>query len=61
MIPVATRIEKSKNEDRTLITKPVSFPTRYIWTSGSDLFNSYEKQLTSGSRSETEVEKLTVQ
>ena len=63
MILVATRIQKSKNEDRTLITKihelsdAILFDFRFRWLQ----LPVSEKPLTSGLRSETEVETLTVQ
>jgi len=62
MILVATRIEKSKNEDRTLITKThelsdeILFDFRFRWLE----LPVHEKQLTSGLRLEAEVENMTM-
>jgi len=63
MILAATRIEKSKNEDRTLITKTgeLSDEIHFDFRFRSFQLPVREKQPTSGLRSETEVEKLTVQ
>ena len=63
MILAATRIEKSKNEDRTLITKTdeLSDEIHFDFRFRSFQLPVCEKQPTSGLRSETEVEKLTVQ
>ena len=63
MILAATRIEKSKNEDRTLITKTreLSDEIRFDFRFRSFQLPVREKQPTSCSRSETEVERLTVQ
>ena len=62
MILAATRIEKSKNEDRTLITKTgeLSDEIHFDFRFRSFQLPVREKQPTSGLRSETEVEKLTV-
>ena len=63
MIIAVTRIESSKNEDRTLITKTreLSDEIRFDFRFRSFQLPVCEKQPTSGLRSETEVEKLTVQ
>ena len=63
MILAATRIEKSKNEDRTLSTKTreLSDEIHFDFRFRSFQLPVREKQPTSGLRSETEVEKLTVQ
>ena len=63
MILAATKIEKSKNEDRTLVTKTreLSDEIRFDFRFRSFQLPVCEKQPTSGLRSETEVEKLTVQ
>ena len=62
MILASTRIEKSKNEDRTLITKThelsdeILFDFRFRWLE----LPVHEKQLTSGLRLETEVKNMTM-
>ena len=62
MILAATRIEKSKNEDRTLITKTgeLSDEIHFDFRFRSFQLPVREKQPTSGLRSETEVENFTM-
>ena len=63
MTLVATRIEKSKNEDRTLITKTHELSDEILFDFRLRCFQLpvSEKQLTSGLRSKPEVWKLTMQ
>ena len=62
MILVAKRIDKSKNEDRTFVTKThelsdeILFDFRFRWLE----LPVHEKQLTSGLRLETEAENMTI-
>ena len=62
MILAGTRFEKSKNQDRTLITKTheLSDEIRFDFRFRSFQLPVREKLPTSGLRSETEVEKLTM-
>ena len=62
MILATTRIEKSKNEDRTLITKTheLSDKIRFDFRLRCFQLPVSEKQLTSGLGSIPEVEKLTL-
>ena len=63
MILAATRLEKSKNEDRTLITKTdeLSDEIFFDFRFGCFQLPVSEKQSTSGMRSKPEIEKLTLQ
>ena len=63
MILAADRIEKSKNEDRTLITKTHELSDEILFDFRFRCFQLpvSEKQSTSGLRSKPEVEKLTMQ
>ena len=63
MILSATRIEKSKNEDRTLITKTHELSDESLFDFRSRFFQLpvSEKQPTSGLRSKPEIEKLPLQ
>ena len=62
MILPVTRIESSKNEDRTLIpkTRELSDEIRFDFRFRSFQLPVFEKQPTSGLRSETEVENFTM-
>ena len=63
MILAATRLEQSKNEDRTLITKTHELSDEILFDFRFRCFQLpvSEKQSTSGLRSKPEVEKLTMQ
>ena len=63
MILAADRIEKSKNEDRTLITKTHELSDEILFDFRLRCFQLpvTEKQPTSGSGSKSEVEKLSLQ
>ena len=63
MILAADRIEKSKNEDRTLITKTRELFDEILFDFRLQRFQLpvCEKQPASGLRSKPEVEKLTMQ
>ena len=63
MILAADRIEKSKNEDKTPITKTHELSDETLFDFRLRCFQLpvSEKQSTSGLRSELEVEKLTMQ
>ena len=63
MIIAATSIEKSKNEDRTLITKTHELSDEILFDFRLRCFQLpvSEKQSTSGMRSKPEIEKLTLQ
>ena len=63
MILAATRLEQSKNEDRTLITKTHELSDEILFDFRFRCFQLpvSEKQSTSGLRSEPEIEKLTMQ
>ena len=63
MVIAATRIELSKNEDRTLITKTHELSDEILFDFRFRCFQLpvSEKQSTSGLRSKPEVEKLTMQ
>ena len=63
MILPTTRIEESKNEDMTLITKTHELSDEVLFDFRLRRFKLpvYQKQPTSGLRSKPEVEKLTLQ
>ena len=62
MILAAIRIEKSENEDMTLITKTYELSAGILFDFRLRCFQLpvYEKQLTSGSGSKPEVENMTM-